>query len=335
MKENISVQSPLEATIAQTLRIADAIDEMSIRHDIVRDTHDRPVAVHVPGLVHVGVVEALATSAANILLVNKDANMQVHDEPTMFPRSRLTGRPYPILLGGLIHEAATAAFDKPGFDCDDLQTVEEGRGDGVPHIDLMERLEHPSAEELGLNVHVSLAGEGTFRGAFIPDFAAVQKLAEGIQACYREVVREATTEADGGANINDCIIRVRRELIRAHRIMSAGVEGVIHPALKAGAIILHTALQEATPLVKLSPGDVLIFQATANQARNCLPIVHDFRTTPTSSSRWYTVFRPRIISEDALTQEDRGDDASQYVVDNLLSAGAIQAPNIPQQPYRF
>ncbi|MET1033485.1 MAG: hypothetical protein ABWX94_03220 [Candidatus Saccharimonadales bacterium] len=331
MKEGLFEQSPLEATLAQTLHVAGAAELMGIKHTVVCDARDQPIAVHLPGLVHPGLAEDIATSAANVLFEDKNANLHVRNEPTIFPRSRLTGRPYPLLLGGFIHEAAIAAFNRPGFVCDDLQTVEEGRGDGVPHIDLMERLESPDAEELGLNIHVTLAGEGTFRGAIIPDFGAVRELAEGIQACYQEIVRKAISDGNG-MDMNDCVIRVRHELIRAHQIMVGQAEGAIHPALRAGAVILHTALQEASPTIKLSPGDVLVFQGAANQARNCVPIVHDFDTT--SPYRYYTAFRPRMIAKDVSERENTKSDADRYVADSLFYAG-IAAPGIPQQPYRF
>lgn len=263
-----------ECAFEQVLQIASRLAAAGIRHSVVCNDLDEPLAIHAPQLLtppeaayHADLARAETPATPGLEFVIDE----IRQRHALSPR---TAEPYPPIITELLRHigdarsATTKVFD--------YLPQEIGSGDSIPHYDYMARgdMFYHSPDE-GPNVHLTLQGEGTVRVGQLRHYSWAETIRRGIA--------EAKSNGMTPFEINNNLTTAFIEQNGDHRVPEA---------LKEGAARLDEAMCHATPRTSLNPGDAFIFQGHVRNAY--LPVVHHFETT-SAVPRISAVFRPRFI----------------------------------------
>lgn len=273
-----------DATSRQMEAIASRLGQSYITHEVIYNPYDEAVAVYVPEVISSYEAFSLTYNAMGYapLQLFAEENTEQHEfvqrrlvgaqATRTLPGGMHSGDVYPFGLHSIIDCAVYAATNGTQLGTD-LHAYESGGGDAAAHIDFPGSHANPGPDELhGLNIHLTLSGEGEARFGLMREFQSAITLADGIVQARQDGLSPAEINkylAQGGTPETDL------------RMPLALREGVAHVGL---------AMQQASAPVALRPGDVVLFQARQHLAKKLLPTVHKFSTT--QEPRWYAVFTP-------------------------------------------
>lgn len=274
---------PLEsdALTRQIERVAAELDELSIETEIVCDAVGEPAALRVPGVLAREQTEPIVAAAAGNSsdLMRRLDNAELSD---VLPYGTRSGMAYPRIVCEVLDAVARAITGSPDAAAARLAAPEGGLsigvGDAGPHTDFPGSLADPPATDIhGFNVHVTLRGSGSAQFSPVRSFAQVRDITERIQA----EKRAGRTVIE----IND-----------------------LFPELFA------PFLEVASAPVRVTTGDLLLFQARPHMSKGLLPTVHLFESV--EGDRWNNVFVPKAGSRREIS-ERRADVAARYRLEAL------------------
>jgi hypothetical protein len=252
-----------QGTVQQSVRIGAALASRGFMADLILDTSHEPVAVRVRGV--------FTSDEGQVILqeVSERASGRGENEELggVLPYGKRSGQVYPRSVCDAVDGAVQGALERDDVLATRVYSSETGHvvgvGDASPHTDFPGNLDNPPAEAIhGMNVHVTLAGEGEARFGLIRSFAAVRTIADAI-----------------------------------HNAKRAGRDVLEINATFAALYGEHMA--SASPPVAHGAGDILIFQSRPHERRGLLPVVHHFLTT--NGDRSFIVFVPKCDSRERVS----------------------------------
>lgn len=309
------------ATSMQAEAIAARLSECSIRNRVIYNPYEEAVAVHVPEAITAkdAMANAFRAAAFAPLALFAEESAEQHEfvqrrlanvqAARTVPSGLHSGSVY-YVLQHVIDCAVEAATDRKQLGTD-LFAYETGGGDAAAHIDFPGSHANPGPDELhGLNIHLTLTGQGEARFGLLREFQSAVTLAEGIGQARQNGLSSAEVNrylAQGSAQETDPRIPT---------------------ALQEGVASVERAMQQASEPVELHPGDVVIFQARQHQAKGLLPTVHQFTTI--QQPRWYTVFTPKGAPRTEVIE-----DRNEILVDHLMRVWPDAAAYVKEKVERL
>lgn len=253
------------ATLDQNRRISEALSAQNIPHQLVLNSWEEPLAVHLPAFLPADEVEPYALQASRYPGPSEERVPILDRLGDLLPAGAKSRMFYPEAIGSLLSTVVQAAMDRPDATPRRMLSVEAGNVETYPHIDFPTSKENPENDIVGLNVHLTLQGSATARFSLIREFAQVD--------AKNQIIKDALS---AGPQSNEAAIKAHRRYVSTHTLPELYVP----------------FMEEATDPITLEAGDIVIFQARTHRSRDLLPTVHHFvtRTLP----RWITVFSPKV-----------------------------------------
>jgi hypothetical protein len=249
-------QSPIDsvATFHRIERISRQVDEQDIDHLVITNRWDEPLAVRLPEFSNPNELKAIAVAAMDQQHRPDTAEpISINGSLPFDKHSRL---PLPAQFTGLLDTVVQAACDDSGLRAHRLAESATGPwvGDALVHIDFPGQPRHFAHGPLqGLNVHLTLGGEGTVR------FGQLRR--------WQQIL-----------DISRLVVGLTADSAKPLEIDTA-VSELLHNDPTIGF----------SDAIDLRAGDSLIFQAGADWP-DYLPVAHDFRST--TLDRRIIVFSP-------------------------------------------
>ncbi|MFI6309629.1 hypothetical protein ACIBEK_05680 [Nocardia fusca] len=277
-----------DALTRQIERVAAELEKLVSEVEIVLDALGEPVALRVSKVLTPEQTDPIVAAATR----NGADLMQRRDNPELsdvLPYGTRSGMAYPWILCEVLDAVARAITGHPDVAAARLAAPEGGLsigvGDAGPHTDFPGSLADPPATDIhGFNVHVTLQGTGSARFSPVRSFEQVRAITERIQS----EKRKGRTVIE----IND-----------------------LFPELYG------PFLEVASAPVRVTTGDLLLFQARPHMSKGLLPTVHLFESF--DADRWNNVFVPKSGSRREIS-ELRADVAARYRLEALGYLNALR-----------
>lgn len=252
------------ATLERTERIAASLTRWGITNHVLRNSWDEPLAVLVEDGAQASELGEIAAAAEIPDYIPKCG--QAEKVQTVWPADLHSGLAYSPKLTDIMDATVQGASGQRDVLACQLGSRASGSyiGDAWPHIDFPGALDNYRRGLLqGVNVHVTLNGEGAVRFGHIRSWQQVR-------------------------NIGDFVLDALKEDT---------------PPLAIDVMIAYNIYKQAsynlTPYASLIAGDVLIWQA-ATQWPDHLPVIHDFASL--NDKRSYAVFTPQAGPLDTVNE---------------------------------